>query len=65
VHSGKDFDEYFGSIVAFKEKLLEAGVTQYLNVMKHIALKKAENYIKKLPLPAEKLDELLTNLIKK
>ncbi|REJ24688.1 MAG: isoprenyl transferase [Bacillaceae bacterium] len=65
VHSGKDFDEYFGSIVAFKEKLLEAGVTQYLNVMKHIALKKAETYIKKLPLPAEKLDELLTNLIKK
>lgn len=47
-----------------KEKLTEAGVVQYLLVMKHLSLQKLKKEIAKLELQDSKIKELITGIIK-
>lgn len=47
-----------------KEKLTEAGVVQYLLVMKHLSLQKLKKEIARLELQENKIKKLLTGIIK-
>ncbi|MBV5123508.1 polyprenyl synthetase family protein [Bacillus halotolerans] len=47
-----------------KDKLTEAGVVQYLLVMKHLSLQKLKKEIARLELQDNKIEELITGMIK-
>lgn len=47
-----------------KDKLTEAGVVQYLLVMKHLSLQKLKKEIARLDLQDNKIEELITGMIK-
>jgi len=61
--SGKPINEYFGNSLNFKQKLIDAGVAQYLNVMKQIAINKAARMIRQLPIEENQIERLNTHLI--
>lgn len=63
--SGKPINEYFGSALNLKQKLIAAGVAQYLNVMKQIAINKATRLIRKLPIDPYQSERLNAQLILK
>lgn len=49
---------------ALKRKLTEAGVIQYLLVMKHLSLQKIKNEMSQLKLGEDKTEKLLSVMIK-
>lgn len=61
--SGKPINEYFGSSLNLKQKLIDAGVAQYLNVMKQIAINKATRMIRQLPIEENQSERLNAHLI--
>ncbi len=63
--SGKPINEYFGSALNLKQKLIAAGVAQYLNVMKQIAINKATRLIRQLPIDPHQSERLNAQLILK
>ncbi|USK33264.1 polyprenyl synthetase family protein [Bacillus sp. F19] len=63
ISSSETFIEHYGSIDAFKSKLLQSGVVHYLNVMKQIAIQKASTMIAELPLPQNQIELLKSHLI--
>ena len=61
--SGMPINEYFGSPLKLKQKLIDAGVAQYLNVMKQIAINKATRMIRQLPIDNNQSERLIAHLI--
>jgi competence protein ComQ len=61
--SGRDFNEEFGSIEIYKQKLLDSGVTQYLNALKQIAINKAKRLLERLPIESYQIEYLKSQLI--
>ncbi|WP_226669474.1 polyprenyl synthetase family protein [Metabacillus litoralis] len=61
--SGKEILDEFGSIENYKQKLLDSGVMQYLNVVKQIALNRASRMIDNLNIKNEYKDFVKSNLI--
>ena len=61
--SGRDFNEEFGSIEIYKQKLLDSGVTKYLNVLKQIAINKAQRLLEGLPIESQQIEYLKSQLI--
>lgn len=61
--SGRDFQQEFGSIEMYKQKLLDSGVTQYLNVLKQIAINKAKRLLEGLPIESQQIEYLTSRLI--
>ncbi|PMC40639.1 isoprenyl transferase [Bacillus sp. UMB0899] len=62
-HSGRPINEYFDSALNLKQKLIDAGVVQYLNVMKQIAVNKATRLIRQLPIEQHQCEHLNAHLI--
>lgn len=63
--SGLEIQDQFGSIENYKQKLLDSGVMQYLNVVKQIAINKASRMIDKLNINSEYKESVKSNLINK
>jgi competence protein ComQ len=63
ISSKESFVDHFGSIEAFKSKLLQSGVVHYLNVMKQIAIQKATSLLDDLPLNENQIELLKSHLI--
>lgn len=63
ISSKEGFLDHFGSIEAFKSKLLQSGVVHYLNVMKQIAIQKATRLLEDLPLNENQIELLKSHLI--
>ncbi|WP_191566860.1 polyprenyl synthetase family protein [Metabacillus idriensis] len=63
ISSQQGFADHFGSIEAFKSKLLQSGVIHYLNVMKQIAIQKATSILGDLPLNENQIELLKSHLI--
>lgn len=61
--SGGDFNEGFGSVEIYKQKLLDSGVTKYLNVLKQIAINKAKRMLEGLPIEPHQIEYLKSQLI--
>jgi competence protein ComQ len=61
--SGGDFNEEFGSMEIYKQKLLDSGVTKYLNVLKQIAINKAKRLLEGLPIESHQIEYLKSQLI--
>ena len=61
--SGKDFNEEFGSIVNYKQKLIDSGVAQYLNVIKQVAINRATRIIEGLKIDSYHIENLKSHLI--
>ncbi|WP_026558998.1 polyprenyl synthetase family protein [Bacillus sp. J37] len=62
-NSGMPINEYFGSPLNLKRKLIDAGVAQYLNVMKQLAINKATRMIRQLPINHNQSERLIAHLI--
>lgn len=61
--SGKDFNVEFGSIENYKQKLIDTGVVQYLNVIKQISINKALRMIEGLSIDSIQIESLKSHLI--
>jgi competence protein ComQ len=61
--SGKDFNEEFGNIVNYKQKLIDSGVAQYLNVIKQIAINRATRIIEELKIDSYHIENIKSHLI--
>lgn len=61
--SGRDFNEEFGSIENYKQKLIDTGVAQYINVIKQIAMNRATRMIEGLIIDSNQIEYLKTNMI--
>jgi competence protein ComQ len=55
INRGRSFRQESMDIKEYKEKLHAAGVTQYMNVMKNLAIHQARKEMDKLPLPKDQL----------
>ncbi|MBP1081048.1 MULTISPECIES: polyprenyl synthetase family protein [Bacillus] len=55
IDHGRFFQQEFKDIIEYKEKLHVAGVTQYMNVMKNLAIHHAKKEMEKLTLPKDQL----------
>ncbi|MDQ0229775.1 polyprenyl synthetase family protein [Metabacillus malikii] len=63
-NSGKTISDEFGSIKSYKQKLADAGVLQYLNVLKQVSINRAFKQIEKLDLDVPLRDKLKNQLFK-
>jgi competence protein ComQ len=63
--SGKDFNEEFGSLENYKQKLLDSGVAQYLNVIKQVAISRAIRIVDRLDIESNHIENIKSHLIKK
>ncbi|MGM0875516.1 MAG: polyprenyl synthetase family protein [Bacillota bacterium] len=61
--SGSDINEEFGSIENYKQKLIDSGVAQYLNVIKQIAINRATRIIDGLDIGSNHIESLKSHLI--
>lgn len=55
INRGRSFRQESMNIKEYKEKLEAAGVTQYMNVMKNLAIHRAKKELEKLPLSKDQL----------
>lgn len=53
INRGLSYQQEFKNIKEYKEKLHAAGVTQYMNVMKNLAIHHAKKEMEQLPLPKD------------
>ncbi|MGM7722576.1 polyprenyl synthetase family protein [Metabacillus sp. Hm71] len=62
--SGKEINEEFGDIKNYKQKLIDSGVAQYLNVIRQVSINRAIRMIEELKIDAKQIETLKTNIIK-
>ncbi|WP_273130373.1 polyprenyl synthetase family protein [Metabacillus sp. HB246100] len=62
-NSKQDIQQFFGSLESYKQKLLNAGILQYLNVIKQVAINRAARIIDSLNLDQDQIDRIKSTIL--